>query len=144
VIRIICIGRTEPIELENLKNYYIKLIKKYTKIEFIELKESSYKEKFKDIAIKEECERIIKAIKYKPVLLDVNGIYISTEEFSKFIRENINLGIDFIIGGVWGVCEEIKNNYMSISLSKMTFNHNLIRIMLLEQIYRAFNPKFNK
>lgn len=134
MIRIICPGKTEPKELEILQNYYLMLIRKWTKIEMIEIKAKSYKE---------ECEKILKTIKYKPILLDVEGELFSTEEFSKFLLNNVSFGIDFIIGGPFGVCEEIKK-FKKISLSRMTFNHNLIRIMFLEQIYRAFNPKFNK
>ncbi len=143
MIRIICIGKIEPIELKNLQNYYLNLIKKHTKIEIVELKESNYKDEQKILAIREECQRILKSIKYKPILLDVNGKLLNTDEFSKMVLKYVNLGIDFIIGGVWGVCEELKK-FESISLSKMTFNHNLIRIMLLEQIYRSFNLRFNK
>ncbi|MEO0143722.1 MAG: 23S rRNA (pseudouridine(1915)-N(3))-methyltransferase RlmH [candidate division WOR-3 bacterium] len=141
MIRIICIGKTEPLELKKLQDYYVSLIKKHTKIEVIELKES--REEFKDVSIRKECEKIKNALKYKPILLDVNGNLLTSEEFSKLILKYLGFGIDFIIGGVWGVCEELKK-LESISLSKMTFNHNLIRIMLLEQIYRVFNPNFNK
>ncbi len=143
MIRIICIGKTEPIELKNLQNYYLNLINKYIKIEVVELKDRNYSDDLKNVAIREECQKILKAIKYKPILLDVNGKLLNTDEFSKMISKHVNLGIDFIIGGVWGVCEELKK-FESISLSKMTFNHNLIRIMLLEQIYRSFNLRFNK
>ncbi|MCX7947399.1 MAG: 23S rRNA (pseudouridine(1915)-N(3))-methyltransferase RlmH [candidate division WOR-3 bacterium] len=141
MIRIICIGKTEPIEIKKLKDYYLNLIRRYTKIEFIELKETS--SQYKEHVIKEQCRKILSAIRYKPVLLDVFGRELSSVQFSIFLKENVKMGVDFIIGGVWGVCDEIKK-FNSISLSRMTFNHNIIRIMLLEQIYRAFEPKYSK
>ncbi|MEO0202692.1 MAG: 23S rRNA (pseudouridine(1915)-N(3))-methyltransferase RlmH [candidate division WOR-3 bacterium] len=141
MIRIICIGKTEPLELRKIQDHYLSLIKKHTKIEIIELRE--IKQKFKDTTIRKECEKLKSAIKYKPMLLDVNGRLLTSEEFSELILKNLNTGIDFIIGGIWGVCDELKK-LESISLSKLTFNHNLIRVMLLEQIYRIFNLNFNK
>jgi 23S rRNA (pseudouridine1915-N3)-methyltransferase len=75
------------------------------------------------------------------VLLDENGTSLSSYEFSTFLQKQFNTGIKtlvFIIGGAFGVSELIKKKAnIYVSFSKMTFTHQFIRIMLIEQIYRA-------
>ena len=95
-------------------------------------------------ALKEECEKIKKAIPTgcDIIPLCIEGKHLSSEELSDKIETLTLHGtshICFIIGGSYGISDEIKNlATLKLSMSKMTFPHRLARIMLLEQLYRAF------
>ncbi|MDB9712532.1 23S rRNA (pseudouridine(1915)-N(3))-methyltransferase RlmH, partial [Flavobacteriaceae bacterium] len=77
------------------------------------------------------------------VLLDENGEHKTSIDFSKFIQKKLNSGIKsltFIIGGPYGFSNEIKTiSNQQISLSKMTFSHEMVRLFFTEQLYRAFS-----
>ena len=141
MIKIICVGGIkEPYLKEAIKEYQ-KRLTKYTNLEIIELKDLSYQDDNK--VLKEEGENILKNIDSKDyvITLEIEGNSISSEEFAKRI-ENMqitNPNITFIIGGSIGISDEVKerSNY-KLSFSKMTFPHQLFRVILLEQIYRAF------
>ena len=134
MIKIICIGKLKETYLKEAEKDYLKRLSKYTKLEIIELLD--------DNLIKEK-ERIINSIKPKDnlILLDIGGTLKTSEEFSKLINDELTMksNITFIIGSSNGVDEEIKQLCnKKISMSKLTFPHQLFRIMLLEQIYRSF------
>ena len=134
MIKIICIGKLKETYLKEAEKEYLKRLSKYTKLEIIELLD--------DNLIKEK-ERIINSIKPKDnlILLDIGGTLKTSEEFSKLINDELTMksNITFIIGSSNGVDEEIKQLCnKKISMSKLTFPHQLFRIMLLEQIYRSF------
>lgn len=146
VIRIISIGTLKEKYLVDACNEYIKRLSKFAKIEIIELKESKiYDESVSNInkALLEEKDKIEKVIKNTDYLvcLDINGEQISSIDLAKTI-ENISLKystIDFIIGSSYGLNEDFKNNCnFKLSFSKMTFPHQLFKVMLLEQIYRSY------
>lgn len=127
---------------------YIKRLSGYTKIEMIELKDESISEKpslseiekAKDI----EGKRVISLLKNNEYLigLDLNKKEYTSEEFASFINNKIienGSSISFVIGGSYGLSDELKKRVdTSITLSKLTFPHQLARLVLLEQIYRAF------
>ena len=98
-----------------------------------------------EAAMKKEGERILAVLpqKSKKIALCVEGKQISSEEFSSLLKTAENSGfsqISFIIGGAFGLSEEVKKVCdFRLSLSKMTFTHRFARILLLEQIYRAEN-----
>ena len=98
-----------------------------------------------EAAMKKEGERILAVLPRKSmkIALCVEGKQLSSEEFSSLIKNAENSGfsqISFIIGGAFGLSEEVKNVCdFRLSLSKMTFTHRFARILLLEQIYRAEN-----
>ena len=141
MIRIITVGEIKESYLKEAIEEYKKRIQKYTKLEIIEVKEEGMVEKEK--ALKLEGERIEKNIKEKDyvITLEIEGIESTSIEFSKKIENTLitNSNITFIIGGSNGLDQTIKNrsNY-KLSFSKMTFPHQLFRVILLEQIYRAF------
>ena len=120
---------------------YTKRLKKYTSIELIEVKDEGIVEESKAISL--EAEKIKKYLNTKDyiITMEIEGKQLTSEEFSDKLNqiqiENSN--IVFIIGGSYGLSDEIKQkcNY-SLSFSKMTFPHQLFRLMLIEQIYRAF------
>ena len=134
MIKIITVGKIKENYLKEAINDYQKRINKYHKLEIIEIEDDN---------IINEKDRILKHINKKDFLiaLDIQGTELTSIELSKKI-DNIfinNSNITFIIGGSNGIHDSIKNivNY-KLSFSKMTFPHQLFRLILLEQIYRSF------
>ena len=147
MIKIICLGKLKEDYLKKGIDEYLKRISKYQKIEIVELEDCGINEI--KTALKKEKEEILKVLNKKDyiITLDLKGNEITSIEFAEKIANTfiINSNITFIIGGSYGIDEEIKKlaNY-SISFSKMTFPHQLFRLILLEQIYRAFKINNNE
>ncbi|MEZ4911308.1 MAG: 23S rRNA (pseudouridine(1915)-N(3))-methyltransferase RlmH [Saprospiraceae bacterium] len=142
-IRILCIGKTnEPYLLTGVK-LYLDRLKHYTSIEFDELKDIKVVTDPEQLKLKEA--ELIQS-KLKPddiiVLLDENGQEFSSVKFSNFIEQkqlHSTKNLIFIIGGAFGHHDTLKkNSHHVLSLSKMTFSHQMVRLILVEQIYRAF------
>lgn len=138
MIKIICIGKLKEDYLKKAMEEYKKRITKYSKIEMIELEDES-----NGNILEKEKTKILKYINEKDyvITLEIDGSSIDSMELSKKI-ESIYLSysnITFIIGGSYGLHDDIKkrSNY-ALSFSKLTFPHQLFRVMLLEQIYRSF------
>ena len=150
MIRILCVGKIKEKYLRDAICEYQKRLSKYTKIEIIEFQDVCY-----DIKKTLETERdsILKSIKTSEynILLDIEGKEYNSIEFANNldkIRNNYS-NINFIIGGSFGVHDDIKNIVQErISFSKLTFPHQLFRVILLEQIYRSFkilnNEEYHK
>lgn len=141
MIKIICLGKIKEKFYQEAIKEYTKRLSKYTKLQIIELQD----EKDNDIktCLKKEKDLILKHIKEKDniVLLDINGTELNSKDFSNYINNELSnySNITFIIGSSNGLDEEIKSiTSKKISFSKMTFPHQLFRIILLEQIYRSF------
>lgn len=142
MIKILCVGKIKEKYFLDAINEYKKRISKYSKLEIIEVSdEATNNEK---IVLAKEKEKLLKLINKNDynIVLDIDGNEISSVELSKKIDNiftNYNSNITFIVGGSCGIDEEIKNicDYR-LSFSKMTFPHQLFRIILLEQIYRTF------
>ena len=134
MIRIICPGKIKEKYLKEAIEDYSKRISKYHKIEIIEVEDSN---------TLEESIRILKHIDDKDyvITLEINGNTLSSEEFASKLDKTFitNSRVCFVIGGSYGLSEDVKkrSNY-SLSFSKFTFPHQLFRVILLEQIYRAF------
>ena len=141
MIKIITVGQIKEKYLQDAIKEYKKRLSKYTNIEVIEVKDEGLVEEVK--AIKLEAEKIKKHINDRDyiVTLEIEGKQMTSVEFANKI-DNIlieNSNIDFIIGGSYGLSDDIKNmSRLHLSFSKMTFPHQLFRVFLLEQIYRAF------
>ena len=140
MIKIICSGKIKENYLKDAIVEYSKRISKYDKLEIIELPDYDYDLKK---TLQKEKENILKNINLKDynILLDLNGKnYTSLELANKLDKIRItNSNITFIIGGSYGVDDEIKKIVNErISFSKLTFPHQLFRVILLEQIYRCF------
>ncbi|MBO5414285.1 MAG: 23S rRNA (pseudouridine(1915)-N(3))-methyltransferase RlmH [Bacilli bacterium] len=126
---------------------YKKRISRYTKLEIIELKDHSIDDINKVLELeKEQIERYIDSKDYV-ITMEIEGEQVSSEKFAEKIDNvlSINSNITFIIGGSYGLDNSIKNraNY-HLSFSKMTFPHQLFRVLLLEQIYRAYKINNNE
>ena len=153
-INIICVGKLKEDYLKNAISEYSKRLSKYSNLNIIELQDEKLPKKIND-TIKEEIkkkegEKIISQIKKDSytMVLDLKGKEMTSEDFSKKI-DNIGVNgfstINFIIGGTLGLSNEVleKANEL-VSFSKMTFPHQLIRVFLLEQIFRAFKISNNE
>lgn len=138
MIRIICVGKVkENYFLDALKEYE-KRISRYTKLEIIELPDYNY-----DIekTIYEEGKNILSKIFDKDyvICLDVGGKLCDSVDLSKKINYKLSNNITFVIGGSFGLSNNVKQRANEIiSFSPLTFPHKLFRVMLLEQIYRSF------
>lgn len=140
MIKIICVGKIKEEYFKNAISEYVKRISKYSKIEIVEVPDSSYDIKK---TLKEEYNAIMHVFNKNDynILLDIDGeMYDSVsfaEKMNSILIENSN--ITFIIGGSYGVLDELKKICdLRVSFSKLTFPHQLFRIILLEQIYRSF------
>lgn len=146
-IDIICVGKLKEKYLKEAIAEYEKRLSRYCKIHILELPDEKIPEKLNTSLINEikekECNSILNHIKKDSyiICLDLKGKEFSSEEFSKQI-ENLSMQtshITFIIGGSLGLTDTLlKNTNLKICFSKMTFPHQLIRIFLVEQIFRAF------
>ena len=145
MIKILCVGKIKESYLDDLINDYKKRIGKYIKIEIIELKD--------DINYDKEINNLIKNIKKSDynIGLDLSGKMITSVEFAEKIDKVLprNSNITFIIGGSNGFHQDIYNIAKEKwSFSKLTFPHQLFRIMFLEQLYRTYkirnNEKYHK
>lgn len=130
--KLIAVGKLARIA-EILAKEYISRLQKYCTISIIEIKESTPANEGKQLL------SLIKDKEYA-VLFDVRGKTINSEELALFIKkQQLSTPITFIIGGSEGVSNEVlQRANRQISLSAMTFPHQLARIIILEQIYRAF------
>lgn len=134
MIRIICVGKIKEDFYTDAILEYMKRLSKYHKVEIIELKDSN---------MNTERDLILKKIDSKDyiITLEIDGNQLSSVEFSKMIDKTLinHSNITFIIGGSDGLHDDIKNKSdYKLSFSKLTFPHQLFRVVLLEQIYRAF------
>lgn len=146
MIKIVCVGKIKEKYFIDGINEYIKRLSKYTKLEIIEVPDVDY-----DIKKTLETEKnsILKNIGTKDyiITLDIEGKNLSSLEFAKKINDTLilNSNLTFVIGGSYGLHNDIKkiSNY-SLSFSKMTFPHQMFRLMLLEQVYRTFKINNNE
>ena len=146
MIKILTVGKIKEKYLEDAIKEYVKRLSKYTKVDIIEVPDENF-----DInkTLEKEKQSILSKISEKDyiITLDIDGENLSSEEFSKKINNTfLNYSdILFIIGGSYGLHPDIKkmSNY-KLSFSKMTFPHQLFRVMLLEQIYRAYKINNNE
>lgn len=141
MIKIICVGKIKEKFMQEAIKEYEKRITKYTKIKIIEVEDfnNSNEQVIKD----KEKEKILKYIDSKDyvITLEIEGKQLTSTELSEKIESVLNIkpNITFIIGGSYGLDDEIKNiSNFKLSFSKLTFPHQLFRVILLEQIYRSY------
>ncbi|ATZ18829.1 rRNA large subunit methyltransferase [Williamsoniiplasma somnilux] len=138
---------------EEASENYLKWLSKFCDLEIIQLKEEFHADFEKNKSI--NCEILEKKIlankEFETVILNVSSTYKSSEEFSEIISKNKNFKsgkLQFVIGPSDGFTNEFKNKYQGISFGPITLPHQLFRVVLLEQIYRAFkinnNEKYHK
>ena len=153
-LNIICVGKLKEKYLKDAIDEYSKRLGKYCVLKIIELQDESLPSKINESIIEDiknkECKKILENIKSTSYVLalDLKGKQHTSEEFSQKIEEISVRGfsdITFIIGGTLGLTDELLNRANElISFSKMTFPHQLIRVFLLEQIFRGFKISSNE
>jgi len=144
-IRIIWVDKTKPAYISEGVNNFIKRINRFSKLEIIEVKSNKYT-KNTDIekAKLEESIKVLKSFKDSSfkIILDPEGEMLDSRAFSNIIKGHLiekGREIEFVIGGTFGLNPLVlKKANLKISLSPMTMNHQLVRLFLLEQIYRGF------
>ncbi len=151
-IDIVCVGRLKEKYWSEAAAEYSKRLSRYVKLNIIELADEKAPETMstaQEEQVKEkEGQRILKAVKDDAfvVVLEIGGKSVTSEELAEFFINKTNQGISnitFVIGGSLGLSKEVSNRGdYSLSFSKMTFPHQMMRVILLEQIYRGF--KINK
>lgn len=144
-VKLVCVGSLKEDFLKQAVEEYKKRLSKFCKLTIIEVSESKLLQTNSLTLInkikEEESNNILKHCSGFVILLDVLGQALTSEEFASKINEvaNFNSTITFIIGGSYGVSEELKNKVnFKFSMSKLTFPHQLIRVLFLEQLYRSF------
>ena len=134
MIKIICVGKIKEKFYRDAILEYMKRLGKYHNVKIIEVMDSN---------INKEKDLILKYVNKKDyiTILDIDGRELSSVEMANFIDKTliVNSNLTFIIGGSFGIHEDIKklSNYR-LSFSKMTFPHQLFRVIFLEQLYRSF------
>jgi 23S rRNA (pseudouridine1915-N3)-methyltransferase len=143
-IKLICIGKTGKSFLEEGEKEYAGRLKHYIGFEKIELPDLKQAKKLTKEQVKElEGKAFLEKVNQGDIvyLLDEKGLHFSSMDFSTFIQKQMNTGIKqlvFVIGGAYGFSEELYARANGkISLSKMTFSHQMIRMIFLEQLYRG-------
>jgi 23S rRNA (pseudouridine1915-N3)-methyltransferase len=144
-LSIICMGKTRERFVQDGMEKYVHYLKHYADLEIKELKE----EKILDLKDapgirKKEAERIFKAVPAGAyvISLDERGEEFTSHEFAAFFNKILESGMRetvFVVGGAMGLDEQVTaKSHKTIALSRWTFTHEMARLVLMEQLYRAF------
>lgn len=143
-VKFICIGKTGKTFLEEGENEYLKRLKHYIPVERIEIPDLKNQKKLSFDQVKElEGKEILAKLQSGDILilLDERGKTYSSIEFANFLQQRFNSGgkaLAFVVGGAYGFSEEVYTSaHGKISLSTMTFSHQMVRMIFFEQLYRA-------
>ena len=143
-INLLCIGKTDDKKIAELISYYITRMPKHWNFEITEIPDAKNARNLSvDLLKKEEAKLFFNQIENTDivVLLDEKGKEFTSREFAQKLNNWQNNSIKricFLVGGAYGFSEEIYNRANEkLSLSKMTFTHQMIRLFFVEQIYRA-------
>lgn len=126
-IKIVCIGKVKEKYISQGIDEYLKRLRPFVKVEIVELK---------DEGMRKEVEKISNYISPNTFVMDEAGKQYSSIEFAEIIKKTEG-EIIFVIGGAEGIDSSIKKKSKLMSLSKMTFIHEMARLFLIEQIYRS-------
>lgn len=146
-ITVVCVGKLKEAYWRQAVGEYSKRLSRYHKLEIVELSDEKAPESMsaaqEDEVRHKEGERILKAIKEDAfvVVLAIEGKMLSSEGLAEFVAKKAVSGVShiaFVIGGSLGLSSDVMARAdFSLSFSPMTFPHQLMRVVLLEQIYRA-------
>jgi 23S rRNA (pseudouridine1915-N3)-methyltransferase len=132
-VRIIWTGKTRESYAAEGIGKYLKLLKPMARVEIVEIREQ--KSGSMETRLSKEGEKILKQSS-SYILLDERGRELSSVEFADALRDRSEA--DFVLGGPYGVSDEVRSAASDmISLSRMTLTHEMARVLLLEQLYRA-------
>lgn len=143
-IKVVCIGKTGKPFLVEGENEYLTRLTHYCKVEKVELPDLKNARKLSESQVKtEECKLMLQQINPadQVILLDEKGKKFSSVQFADYLQKRFNQGgknLVFVIGGAYGFSDEMYSRANGkISLSDMTFSHQMIRMIFFEQLYRA-------
>ncbi|WP_299155010.1 23S rRNA (pseudouridine(1915)-N(3))-methyltransferase RlmH [uncultured Christiangramia sp.] len=144
-IKLVCVGKTDKRELEYLVNIYSERLQHYIKFEMEVIPDLKKTKNLDENQQKtKEGDLILSGTQNSDflILLDENGKQYDSVAFSEYIQKRMNTGLKrliFVIGGPYGFSDAIYTRANGkISLSKMTFSHQMVRLFATEQLYRAF------
>ena len=145
-IKLIVVGKTNAKYLHEGEKVYEKRLNHYTKFEEIIIPDVKYSGKFSENELKKkEGQLILGKIDNNEhiILLDDKGKYYSSIEFAHLLQQKMNSGLKslvFVVGGAFGFSDEVyQRSNGKLSLSKMTFSHQMVRLIFKEQLYRGFS-----
>jgi 23S rRNA (pseudouridine1915-N3)-methyltransferase len=142
-IKLIQVSKTSSGWLAEGINEYVKRLSNYIPLEIRDVEVQLSKAKTKEVQLQMEGEKILQLIKPGDfvVLLDDKGKMLSSEEMAVWLNKKfagVSADLIFVIGGAFGFSEHLKSRANEkLSLSKMTFTHQMVRLIFLEQLYRA-------
>ena len=143
-INLLCIGKTDDKEIKNLINYYLTRLPRHWNFEITEIPDvKNARNLTPDLLKKEEAKLFLNIIENTDlvVLLDEKGKQFTSREFAQKLDSYQNNSIKkicFLVGGTYGFSDEMyQRANEKISISKMTFTHQMVRLFFVEQIYRA-------
>lgn len=144
-IKLLAVGKTDHASIQQLVEEYAKRLGHYVKFDLEILPDIKNAKSLSEPVQKEkEGELILKKVQVSDelILLDENGKQFSSVEFSQFLQKKMNSGLKqliFVIGGPYGFSEAVYQRANGkVSLSKMTFSHQMVRVFFIEQLYRAY------
>ncbi|BFP39188.1 23S rRNA (pseudouridine(1915)-N(3))-methyltransferase RlmH [Flavobacteriaceae bacterium GF1] len=144
-IKVFFVGKTDSKELRKLFEDYTNRLKHYVKLEITELPDLKNTKNLSENEQKlKEGTRILEQLENADhlVVLDENGKQFTSMEFSGYLQKKMNSGLKnlvFVVGGSYGFHEAVlQRSNAKISLSPMTFSHQMVRLFFIEQVYRAF------
>ena len=138
-VTVVCVGKLKEQYLKDGINEYLKRLSRYAKVEIKELSDYATDD---DTCIEKESSLILASLKGFVITLDIGGKQLTSEELAQNIDKAFitNSEITFVIGGSKGFDDRVrKKSNLTLSFGKVTFPHQLVRLMLFEQIYRSFS-----
>lgn len=143
-INIVCVGNLKEKFYYASQSEYLKRLSKFCEINVFEVDENKLPQNPSisqiEMSLDKEYKVLLPYLKGKVIVCAIEGKEYTSEDFAKQIFKLFDEcdTLTFVIGSSYGLCKKIKENNMLVSFSKMTFPHHLMRILLEEQIYRAF------
>lgn len=144
-VNLVVVGKVKEKYFADGIKEYEKRLSRFCEFKIVEVAEENYQKADDgriEIIKEREAERILPHLKGQVIALAIEGNKLSSEKFAKKIKGITDGGqgvITFVIGGSYGLSEKIKDKAELLSFSDMTFPHTLFRLMMVEQLYRAFS-----
>lgn len=146
IFKIISVNSDKNPHWQALQEQYLKYLQKWAKVEIVELNSKNYTKQSREEILQAEAQLWQKIIEKKKngqekfIILDIEGKSFDTADFSDFLLKNDSKHLFFLIGGPYGLPENVRQIAdFKLSLSALTFNHQLAKLMLLEQLYRCLD-----
>ena len=151
-ITVACVGKIKEKFYSQAIDEYLKRLSAYANVEIFQVEDEKAPENLSPAQEKQikdrEAQKLLKGLKGYVIVLDIGGKMLDSVQLSEFIEDTMTRGashLTFVIGGSLGLGEEIlKRADYKLSFSKMTFPHQLMRVILLEQLYRSQRISHNQ